>query len=223
MKQIARTLTPAQARAYYERKAHKQDAQGWYEDAALERLIALGDFGDASAVLEVGCGTGRLAELLLRDHLAAHATYIGVDISISMLARAGTRLKHYAPRAKLSPGDVTLGLTAGDNAKDRIVATYVFDLLSMGHSKRLLTDMHRVLRPGGLICIAGLTRESEEADMNIFSQLWALVQRVWPSLVGGCRPVQMLPLLDKAQWRIMAHETVAPRGLASEILIARKL
>ncbi len=220
---MTRTLTPEQARRHYERNAHKQDAQGWYEDAALKRLIALGGFGDASAVLEVGCGTGRLAALLLRDHLGPHATYIGVDISNSMLARAGTRLKKYALRAKLRPGDVTLGLTSPEKSADRIIATYLFDLLSISHSKNLLAEMHRVLRPGGLICIAGLTLETQEADMNIFSQLWALLQRTWPGLVGGCRPVLMLSLLSEDQWRIVAHESVTPRGLASEILIARKI
>lgn len=217
------TLTPAQARRYYDRNAHKQDAQGWYEDAALDRLIALGEFGGANAVLEVGCGTGKLAALLLRDHLTPHATYIGVDISNSMLARAGTKLKKYALRAKLRPGDVTLGLTSPNESADRIIATYLFDLLSVTHSKNLLAEMHRVLRPGGLICIAGLTRKTQEPEMNIFSQLWALMQRVWPSLVGGCRPVQMLPMLEEDQWRVVAHESVAPRGLASEILIARKV
>ena len=220
---MTRTFTPEEAKRYYERNAHKQDAQGWYEDDALERLIALGNFGNASAVLEVGCGTGRLAALLLRNHMPPHATYIGVDISTSMLARAGTRLNKYALRAKLRPGDVTLGLTSPDESADRIIATYFFDLLSLGHSKNLLAEMHRVLRPGGLICIAGLTRETQEADMNIFSQLWALIQRRWPGLVGGCRPVQMLPLLAGSQWQIVAHESVTPRGLASEILIARKI
>jgi ubiquinone/menaquinone biosynthesis C-methylase UbiE len=220
---MARTLTPTQARRHYDRNAHKQDAQGWYEQAALERLIALSDFGQAADVLEVGCGTGKFAELLLRAHLPPHATYTGVDISPSMLARAGTRLKKYAPRAKLSPGDITLGLAAGDKSKDRIVAAYVFDLMSMGHSKLLLTNMHRVLRPGGLICIAGLARVSSEGDMTVFSQLWALIQRMWPGLVGGCRPVDLRPLLDKAQWQISGYETVAPRGLVSEILVARKV
>lgn len=220
---MARTLTPAQARRHYDRNAHKQDAQGWYEKAALERLIALSDFGQASNVLEVGCGTGKLAELLLRAYLPSHATYTGVDISPSMLARAGTRLKEYAPRAKLSPGDITLGLAAGNQSKDRIVAAYVFDLMSMRHAKLLLTEMHRVLRPGGLICIAGLARESIEGDTTVFSQLWGLIQRTWPGLVGGCRPVQMLPLLEDAHWRIVGYETVAPRGLVSEILVARKV
>ena len=220
---MTRTFTPEQARRYYERNAHKQDAQGWYEDAALGRLIELGDFGTASDVFEAGCGTGKLAELLLRHHLPAHATYIGVDISPAMLARAGARLKKYTPRAKLRPGDVSLGLTSPDESADRIIATYLFDLLSPSHSKNLLSEMHRALRPGGLICLAGLTPESDDGDMTIISQLWALIQRRWPWIVGGCRPVQMLPLLGETEWKVVAHETVAPRGLASEILIARKM
>lgn len=217
------TLTPDEARRHYDRNAHRQDAQGWYADAALERLVALGDFGAASDILELGCGTGRLAQLLLRGHLAAHARYTGIDISPSMLARAGTRLKEYVPRATLIPGDVTLGLTARSESKDRIVASYLFDLLSPGHSQYLVSEMHRALRPGGLVCLAGLTRETQQGDRTIFTQIWALIQRVWPWLVGGCRPVDLRALLDGEQWRIIAHETVSPRGLLSEILIARKL
>jgi ubiquinone/menaquinone biosynthesis C-methylase UbiE len=140
-----------------------------------------------------------------------------------MLARAGAKLKKYAPRAKLRPGDVSLGLTSPDESADRIIATYLFDLLSPSHSKNLLGEMHRVLRPGGLICLAGLTLDSEEGDMTIISQLWVLVQRRWPWIVGGCRPVQLRPLLDDAQWDVVAHETVAPRGLTSEVLVARKV
>lgn len=220
---MPRTLTPAQARRHYDRNAHKQDAQGWYEDDAFERLVALSDFGQASAVLEVGCGTGKLAAQILRYHLPLHATYIGVDISPAMLARAGTKLKKYAPRAKLRPGDVSLGLTSPDESADRIIATYLFDLLSPSHSKNLLGEMHRVLRPGGLICLAGLTRESDDGDMTIISQLWALIQRRWPWIVGGCRPVDLAAMLDAARWEIVAHETVAPKGLTSEILVARKV
>ena len=216
-------LTPEQARAYYDRNAHRQDAQGWYEDAALERLVALGDFSNASDVLELGCGTGRLAQRLLRDHLTTHARYTGIDISPSMLARAGTRLKKYAPRATLSPGDVTLGLTARSESKDRIVAAYLFDLLSEAHSQHLVSEMHRALRPGGLVCLAGLTRETQAGDRTVFTQIRALIQRVWPWLAGGCRPVDLRVLLDGAQWQIIAHETVTPRGITSEILIARKI
>ena len=104
-----------------------------------------------------------------------------------------------------------------------IGAAKLFHILSGAHSHQLVSEMHRALRPGGLVCLAGLTRETQAGDMTIFTQIRALIQRVWPWLAGGCRPVDLRVLLDGAQWQIIAHETVSPRGLASEILIARKI
>lgn len=220
---MARTLTPDEARRHYDRNVERQEAQGWYEDAALDRLVALGDFEQASNVLEVGCGTGRFAERLLRDHLGPTARYRGIDISPSMLARAGMRLKRCAPRAKLSPGDVTVGLTARDDSMDRIIATYLFDLLSVIHSKALLAEMHRALRRGGLICLAGLSQDTDGSGRTALTQLWSLVQRFWPWIVGGCRPVALRPMLERDKWDVVAHERVSPHGLTSEILVARKV
>jgi ubiquinone/menaquinone biosynthesis C-methylase UbiE len=216
-------LTPDEARAHYDRNAGKQDGQGWYEDDAFDRLIALGNFARAQAVVEAGCGTGRFAERLLRDHLPEHARYTGIDISPAMLARAASRLKPFEVRVTLKPGDVTLGLTEPRGSADRAVATYLFDLLSPAHSRHLLDEMHRVLRPGGLVCLASLTPETNEGDTTILTQLWSLVQRVWPWIVGGCRPVRLAPMLDREKWEIVARETVSPRGLTSEVVVARKV
>lgn len=216
-------LTPNEARRHYERNVEKQDRQGWYEDDAFDRLIQGGNFGTAQAVLELGCGTGRFAEMLLREHLPDYARYTGIDISSAMLARAAKRLRPWELRVALKPADVTLGLTARKGSADRVIATYLFDLLSPSHSRFLLDEMHRVLRPNGLLCLASLTPETDRGDRTIFTQVWALAQRVWPWVVGGCRPVRLRPMLDDNKWDVLKHETVSPRGLTSEVLVARKL
>lgn len=215
-------LTPEEARTHYDRNVDRQDRQGWYEDDAFARLIAHGNFGRAQAVLEAGCGTGRFAEILLRDHLPDDARYTGVDISPAMLAKAASRLQPFAPRVTLKPGDVTLGITEAHGSADRVIATYLFDLLSPSHSRHLLDEMRRVLRPNGLLCLASLTPETDSGDTTIATQVWMLVQRLWPWIVGGCRPVQLRRMLDETKWEILAHETVSPRGLTSEVLVARK-
>lgn len=215
-------LTPEEARQHYDRNVERQDRQGWYEDDALARLIAHGSFDKAQAVLEAGCGTGRFAGILLRKHLPTHARYTGLDISPAMLARAASSLRPFELRVKLKPADVTLGLTAQRGSADRVIATYLFDLLSPGHSRTLLDEMHRVLRPNGLLCLASLSPKTDTGDTTILTQLWTLVQRAWPWIVGGCRPVELRRLLDDEKWDVVAHETVSPRGLTSEVLVARK-
>ena len=49
---------------------------------------------------------------------------------------------------------------------------------------------------------------------------WQRIHRLRPTLVGGCRPLEMLALLSEAEWQIHHAAVVAPFGLASEIVIA---
>ena len=58
-------LTHAQAAAFYDRFGSRQDLQRFYEDAAIDRLLANAALPQAHAVVEFGCGTGRLAARML--------------------------------------------------------------------------------------------------------------------------------------------------------------
>jgi SAM-dependent methyltransferase len=64
------------------------------------RLVAR-ELGPAleGRVVELGCGTGQIAELLLDAHPAA--TYLGLDLSERMLAAACRRLERFAGRVEL--------------------------------------------------------------------------------------------------------------------------
>ncbi len=81
-------LSHERTKRYYDRFAHKQDRQAFYEDPALDRLIAKAQFGSVARVFELGSGTGRLAEQLLSRHLVEHASYQGVDLSPTMVTLA---------------------------------------------------------------------------------------------------------------------------------------
>jgi ubiquinone/menaquinone biosynthesis C-methylase UbiE len=93
------TLSPAAARALYDRIVRWQDTQRFYEDRAMADLVAHACLRNVRSVFEFGSGTGRLAERLLRDHLPATARYHGIDISSTMVALARERLSPWANRA----------------------------------------------------------------------------------------------------------------------------
>ncbi len=148
-------LSHDEAKAFYDRFGARQDKQAFYEDAALDRLVANSRFEEARAVFEFGCGTGRLAERLLARHLPDGAAYTGVDSSATMVALAVERLARWPAKVTISDGGMTL--PAPGRAFDRIVATYVLDLLSEADGQALIAEAHRTLMPGGLLCVAGVT------------------------------------------------------------------
>jgi len=150
-------LTTPEAKRFYDRFGAKQDKQDFYEAAAIDVLLAHGDFNHAHSVFELGCGTGRLARTLLLNFLPATTTYCAVDISSTMVALAADKLSQFSGRAEVSIYSGEGNLPVSSQSADRFLATYVFDLLSVPELRRMLGEAHRILQPGGLLCLAGVT------------------------------------------------------------------
>lgn len=143
-------LSHEEARAFYDRFGRKQDLKRVYEDPAIKVLLEYAGFESAKAVVELGCGTGRLAARLLEECLPSDATYVGFDISRTMVELAQNRVAPGASRAKVQLTDGSASLGVGDDAADRFLSTYVFDLLSAQEIRTVLGEAQRLLVPGGL-------------------------------------------------------------------------
>jgi ubiquinone/menaquinone biosynthesis C-methylase UbiE len=185
--------------AHYDALGAGQDAQAWYEDPAFDDLCANCAFEEAGAVLEVGCGTGRFAERLLRQHLAPQATYFGLDLSAVMVELTRHRLAGFGARCRVEQGDAVAGLPVDSGAVDRVVMAFVLDLLTGAETAAVLREARRVLKPGGLLCAASLARGQGLAQ-RLRSFGWRLVHTVAPLRVGGCRPVTLPETLGQG-WK----------------------
>ena len=192
-------LTPSQARKFYDRFGAKQDAQAFYEDAALDDLIAHGAFERATGIFEFGCGTGRFASRLLAKHLPPSATYYGIDISSTMIQIASRRIAPYGDRAKVTLSEGSVVFPLPDQSVDRVVSTYVFDLLPERDIPKLFSEAARVLMPTGKLCLASLTKGDAIAS-KLVSSLWSAVFHLHAPLVGGCRPVRLEPVIRQQSW-----------------------
>ncbi len=215
-------LKPSEAKEYYDGFGIRQDEQGFYEDEPLAALIAQLDMTNAASVVELGCGTGRFALDLMENHLPEPATYLGIDISDTMVSIAQQRLAVFGERARVVQGNGAFELPCQDSGCDRVIATYVLDLLSPEDARAFIREAYRALAPGGLIGIAGLTR-GERPVSRAVSALWQTVQRVWPRRVGGCRPVEAATYLDAEKWTIVSRRIVTQSSIPSEVIVARKL
>jgi ubiquinone/menaquinone biosynthesis C-methylase UbiE len=217
---MVRTLTHAQARAFYDRFGAKQDLQGWYEDPAVDDLVAHLHLDRARHVAEFGCGTGRLAAKLLTTSLAPQARYTATDQSTTMVSLARERTAPWSARCALTQGDGAPRWPVGDGAADRVLSTYVLDLLSEDDVTAVVADAHRALGPGGLLGLVSLTR-GEGLLSKALTGLWETVHRANPAWVGGCRPLQLRGFLG-AGWTVTHHRVLTVWGLGSEVLVAAK-
>lgn len=214
-----RVLSRSEARAFYDRIGAWQDTQAFYEAPALDALIAHGRFGEARSIFEVGCGTGRFAERLLHDHCPRDARYEGVDLSGTMVGIARERLAPFGDRASVLQTDGPLTFDYPDGSQDRVVATYVLDLLSRDDARTLIAEAHRLLSTDGRLCLAGLTW-GRGLLSRLVSRGWDALHALRPAWVGGCRPMEARSLLRDAHWHEEHHSVVTAWGVASEVLVA---
>jgi ubiquinone/menaquinone biosynthesis C-methylase UbiE len=181
--------------------------------------VAHSDFEHASAVFELGLGTGRLAECLLEKYLPDNARYLGIDVSTTMIGIASRRLARWSGRATVRQADGTTGLSGGEGPFDRFVATYVLDLLPQDAINHVLGEARRLLQRDGKLCVVTST-EGITAVSRLLSWVWKHVYALNPRLVGGCRPLRISAFLDRDHWRIEHAHVVSSWGICSEIVIA---
>lgn len=106
----------------------------------LQKLEQLPLAADAS-VLDIGCGTGRLLELV-GQHFSA-ATLTGLDLAPNMLQQAAVRL---GGRARLIQGDAEQ-LPFADNSFRQVFSSSTFQWLD--NLQRCFEEARRVLEPEG--------------------------------------------------------------------------
>ena len=218
---MPRYVSHEQARRFYDRIGRGQDARPVSERRALDALAEQGDFGRAAAVVEFGCGTGRFAARLLRERLPGGATYLGVDVSPRMVALAGAALAPWPGRARVVLTDGDIRLPAPDASADRVLSTYVLDLLSPADAAAFVAEARRVLRPGGVLALASLA-PGHTPPARLVTRLWRALWTLNPALLGGCRPLDLGGLIDAADWSVTAHFPVTDWILSSDVLVARR-
>ncbi|MFQ6605691.1 MAG: class I SAM-dependent methyltransferase [Fidelibacterota bacterium] len=216
-----KTLTPEQAKLFYDDFGSKQDDQSWYEEPAVDRLIQYADFTQSQHVLEIGCGTGQLAHRLLKTHLPATADYTGIDISDTMIALATERTGQFRDRVTFLRQDVRDTLPFSDHHFDRIITTYVLDIFPKQDIYEFLDRVRQFLIPGGILGIVSITRGNNVLSKVVMGS-WGLIHRISPARVGGCRPLAISNFLRPEHWDILHHSVLSVRGIASEITVLRR-
>lgn len=217
---IQDTISAAAARRYYDRLGARYDWFGIFEARAKTRAIRQLDLAPGQRVLNVGTGTGR-EQARLEAAVSPGGLVAGLDLSPGMLAVARRRTTGLLCRADarhlpLAPGSF-----------DRVLATYILDLIPADHLPGILAGLRRLLKPaeparglpGGRLVLASLTEGITPASRALVA-VWKRFYALNPAAWGGCRPLQLLPLVEQAGFRHVEREVVVQWALPSEVLAA---
>lgn len=112
----------------------------------IKTLIAQSSVKAGSRVLEIGCGTGRLAALMSQRGCEV----FGIDVSQAMLSEA----RKNAPEAHIAHMTATQIDELEAGRFDHIVSTLVFSELSETELDFVLRESKKLLKVGGTLIVA---------------------------------------------------------------------
>ena len=127
------------------------------ENAFRQRLIELMDLTGEESVLDVGCGTGTLTSMIARWTNGTGSIF-GVDLLPRMIEIAEKKAAKNGRRVEYKVAS-SLALPFSDETFDVVVTSLVYHhLMSSEEKTRTLSEIHRVLKPGGRYIAVEFTR-----------------------------------------------------------------
>jgi ubiquinone/menaquinone biosynthesis C-methylase UbiE len=207
-------LTKAEVREVYRKFASTYGVwSNLAESKARERCLELADIRNGDTVLEVALGTGVLFEKILR--LNPLGINEGIDLSDEMLARARVRSEKTGARNYVLKIGDAYSLQNPDNSFDVVLNNYMFDLIPEKDFVAILTEFKRVLRQGGRLVLVNMTM-----GPRWFNAMWDWLYNIQPSLLGGCRGVELGPYLKKVGFDKVRRQYVSQFLYPSEVTYA---
>ena len=134
--------------------------------------VAWAGLVDGEVVADLGCGAG-IDTLLAAKAVAPTGRAIGVELLPEMIQRARAHAAHMDVSNVAFHQAEMEALPLPDASVDVVISNGAVNLSA--RKSRVLAEAHRVLRPGGRLCVADLTIREEELPTEILTHpsAWA--------------------------------------------------
>jgi ubiquinone/menaquinone biosynthesis C-methylase UbiE len=162
-----------------------------------QKILYQAGIANAETILDVGCGTGRMTREIAAKY--PHSQVIGIDRSAEIIAKARDASNCF-PNPNFRVGDVEL-LELPDRSIDFVSARLLFQHLPQPLTA--LTEIYRVLKPGGKVCILDIDESwfSLHPEPDSFRELRRAIS-IWQKSQGGdpCVGKKLGAYLQKSQF-----------------------
>ena len=172
------------------------------------------EHGPASSLrlLDVACGTGRTLHQIARTHPTMRLW--GVDLSPAYVRAARKRLEHVS--------ELTLAVENGerlpfaDGTFDIATSVYLFHELPAAVRRNVVRELHRVVRPGGLVVIEDSAQLADSAE--IATALREFPREFHEPFYAHYLADDLAPIFSNAGFSVDAVES----HLVAKVLTARR-
>lgn len=159
----------------------------------IEPVLEAAAIHPEDRVVDVGCGTG----FLLLGAARRASQVVGVDVTPAMLAEAKRRVDE-AGLTNVTLREATAeALPFADLRFD--VALTRLTLHHLGDPGRVLSEIHRVLRPGGRLVLCDITAADDPAKADLHNRLERLRD---PSHVQHYPAGEITKMMEEAGFRV---------------------
>lgn len=164
---------------------------------------------EATAVLELACGTGILTAQLLER--CPRARVLGVDVTEDYLRVSRERFAA-EPRVELRLGDATTTLVADRGPFDVLISSYIPKYVDVG---RLLDHLGPALRSGAWVVLHDFTRPRGTLPRALWRAWMWLLERFAPRFHpewSNCFDRSLPHLIAESRWVADLTRELAARG-----------
>jgi len=157
---------------YFARVANDWDTmrEDFFDETIADSILKASDLKPESTVVDVGCGTGFLTQYAAM-HTRGSGRIVGVDLSPQMLQKAKENLSKLG---RIESVDFRVGdaenIPIEDGFADAVVGNMI--LHHCPRPKRAISEMMRILKPGGRIAIADLEKHKERWLREEMADRW---------------------------------------------------
>ena len=216
---IARVLTSrSETRAFYNKISKIYDlmaehSEGPVRQKCLRKLAPR----TGETLLEIGCGTGHVTAELAREAGERGRVY-ALDLSDGMLAQTRQLLQQEGLRERvcLCCADAAK-IPLRDASVDALFTSFTLELFDTPEIPVVLAECSRVLRPGGRLGIAAVTKEGHH-ELLVGAYEWT--HRHFPNFLD-CRPIFARRSIEDAGFRVQDSE-IGMMWVPVEIVVAVK-
>jgi demethylmenaquinone methyltransferase/2-methoxy-6-polyprenyl-1,4-benzoquinol methylase len=208
---IETSYSDDRTKKYYAWRASNYDRLAEWEQPYHKEAVELTNVKEGQRILVAACGTGRGMDMLAKA-VGQKGRVDALDLSENMLTEAQAKMKQLGNTGivHFHNGNVR-NLPFTDNTFDLVYNAYMFDLIEIDGFLPILTEMKRVLKPGGRIVLLNMSKP--DGNMTLYERIYR-----WTGI--PCRPVLMAPYLQSLNFNDVRriYRAIQPKSFYERII-----